>query len=304
VRILFIIFILVLFTGCAKNPVEEVNEAIDVALTYLSSEKCDEAIKVLENAGAQPSNAIYLQVLASAYACKANFDEIRFIAEDLEDIDPSTPANIFKSISVLSLSDESAADSAEYVAIRTGINLVLNSRSQTERTQKFGARKAGDLGLQGLILSMVNLGKFLNFYGNVDSAGNKGTNSCFIDYNDNRAQLLVGVSTGACTSDTSGHPDLDQTTTAGRRRLCEGLMLITNTIDILDNLDLSSSSTLSVLEDVSDQVNTFKTTAEAQGLGTLINMTSQAECETHLTTPAQLLDLEFLYALVFETGLQ
>lgn len=81
-------------------------------------------------------------------------------------------------------------------------------------------------------------------------------------------------------------------------------MLLTNTIDILDNIDLSNSSTLSKLEDISTQVNTFRTAASAAGLGTIINMTKQSDCETYLQTPAQLLDMEYFYALVFETGLQ
>jgi hypothetical protein len=134
--------------------------------------------------------------------------------------------------------------------------------------------------------------------------GGSGTNSCFLNYNDPRAQALTGVSTGACSSDTDGNADLDQSTAAGKRRICEGAMLLTNTIDILDNLDLSNSSTLSVLEDISSQVNSFKTAATAAGLGTIINMTSQSDCETFLQTPAQLLDMEYFYALVFDTGLQ
>jgi hypothetical protein len=191
------------------------------------------------------------------------------------------------------------------------INTILNSTTtvgQVARTTEFGTRKAGDLGVQALILNIVNLGKFLHYYGNVDTNGVKGsgsgTNSCFLNYNDPRAQALTGASTGACTVDNDGSLDLDQSTAAGKRRICEGAMLLTNTIDILDNLDLSNSSTLSKLEDVSAQVNTYKTAATAAGLGAIINMTSQSDCETYLQTPGQLLDMEFFYALVFDTGLQ
>ena len=308
--ILFLFFILML-ASCSKNPVEETNEAIDVALSLLSKGECDEALSVLNDAGNPGDNGIYLQVLASAHACKAGFDEIAFINDDLADMDTTSGSTILKSISVASLSDETAPDSADYVSIRTGIDTILNSTStvgQTARTSKFGVRKSGDMGVQALILSIVNLGKFLNYYGNVDATGVKGggtgTNNCFINYNDPRAQAVTGATTGACASDSDGHPDLDQATATGKRRICEGLMLVTNTLDILDNIDLSGASSLSKLEEVSAKVNTFKTAAVAAGLGTLINMTSQSQCETYINTPAQLLDMEYLYALVFETGLQ
>jgi len=307
VRTILILFILVLFTSCGKNKTEETREAIDVALTYLSSGECREAINVLEEVRGG-NDPVYLQVLASAYACLASFDEIRFIDHDLSNINSTSPGSILQSISVLELSPESEADSFAYSSVRSGINIVLNSKKQTERTAEFGSRKSGDMGVQALILSIVNFGKFLNYFGNVSATGVKGggsgTNSCFINYNDPRAQALTGISTGACTGDTDGHQELVQSTAVGKRRLCEGLMLITNIIDILNNIDLSHSSSLSVLEDVATQVNTYRTTAEAAGLGTLINMTSQKECETHLGTPAHLLDMEYLYALVFETGLQ
>lgn len=311
-RTFIYLFFILLFSSCAKNPVEEANEAIDVALTHLSNGKCDEALSVLEEIGNQPDNAVYLQVLTSAHACKAGFDEIAFVNEDLTSIDTTSGATILKTASVMSLSSDTEADSADFTSIKTAYNIILNSTSgdpsQVDRTTSFGVRKSGDMGVQALILNIVNLGKFLNYYWNVDATGVKGAgtgpNNCFIDYNDARAQGATGVSTGACVSDTDGHPDLDQTTANGRRRLCEGLMLVTNTLDILDNIDLSGSSSLSKLEDVSAKVNTFKTNAVAAGLGTLINMTSQSDCEAHIAVPAQLLDMEYLYALVFETGLQ
>jgi hypothetical protein len=211
----------------------------------------------------------------------------------------------------MSLSNDTAADAAGYANIKKAINTILNSTStigQVARTTQYGSRKAGDMGVQALILSIVNFGKFLHYYGNVDTNGVKGggssANSCFLNYNDPRAQAITGVGTGACTVDNDGSVDLDQTTAAGKRRICEGVMLLTNTIDILDNIDLSGSSTLSKLEDVSTQVNTYKTAATAAGLGTIINMKSQTACETFLNTPANLLDMEYFYALVLETGLQ
>lgn len=306
-------FILILSISCGKNTVQETAEAIDVALTHLSKDECDKAIEVLEEIKDHDDNAVYLQVLASAYACKADYNEISVVADDLSNLDASTPAAIMASLSTMSISNETAADSNDYVNIRAAIGILLNSTSgsptHSARVSKFGSRKAGDIGVQALLLNVANLGKFLNFYGNVNATGVKGggsnTNSCFLNYTDARAQGVVGGGvTGACTTNNDGHPDLDQTTDAGKRRLCEGLMLVTNVLDILDNLDLSGSEELSVLEDVSNQVSTFKSAAVAAGLSTLINMTSQSACVTAMGTASELNDMEYLYSLVFETGLQ
>lgn len=312
-RTYLIFFIIFLSVSCAKNPAEQASEAIDIALTYLSSGECDEAIDVLEEAKDQEDNAIYLQVLASAYACKADYDEIAVISDDLSGLDTTTPNSIMSSLATMTHSPETIADSADYVNLRLAINILLNSTTgspaHTARVTKFGPRKAGDMSVQALLLNVVNLGKFMNFYGNVNASGAKGggsnTNSCFLSYTDARAQgVATGPTGGACNAVNDGHPDLDQSTDEGKRRMCEGLMLVTNTLDILDNLELTGSDELSVLEDVSTQVNTFKAAAVAAGLSTLINMTSQSTCVTALNTPATLNDMEYLYALVFEAGLQ
>lgn len=306
-------FILILSISCGKNTVEETAEAIDVALTHLSKDECDKAIEVLEEIKDHDDNAVYLQVLASAYACKANYNETSVVANDLSNLNASTPSAVMASLSTMTIAAETIIDSSDYVNLRTAIGILLNttsgSPSHTARVAKFGSRKAGDMSVQALLLNVANLGKFLKLYGNVNVTGVKGggsnTNTCFLNYTDARAQGVVGGGvTGACNTNNDGHPDLDQSTDAGKRRLCEGLMLVTNVLDILDNLDFSGSSELSILEDVSNQVGSFKSAAVAAGLSNLINMTSQSACVTAMATASNLNDMEYLYSLVFETGLQ
>lgn len=311
-RTFLIIFILLITFSCGKNEVEKTDEAISVALTLLDLNKCDDAIDVLSEAGHQNNNGVYLQVLASAYACKAGFEEISFITANVTNIVTTNPEDILKSFASFSFSAESVTDSGHFTAIKNGINVLLNSTSgppsQTARTSKFGPRRAGDMGVQALLLNLANLGKFLRYYGDTNASGEKsagpGSNKCFLDYNDTGAQTLIAASqTGACDSITAGHPDLDQTTVAGRRRICEGLMLLTNSINILENIDFSSSSTLSVLQDVATQVGSFRTAAQAASLDDVINMTSQSVCETYAGNATNLLKIEYFYALVFEKGL-
>lgn len=312
VRTYLFFFILFISLSCSKKPAEEAAEAIDIALTHLGKEECDDAIKVLEDLDDMEDNAIYLQVLASAYACKAAYNEVA-VVDSLSNLVTTTPASVFKSIATMTYSMETSADSDDYVNLRRAINILLGSTSgapsHVSRVAKFGPRKAGDMSVQSLLLNITNFGKFLNYYGNVDTLGNKGqgsnTNVCFLDYTDSDAQsVIAGGAGGVCNNNTSGHPDLDLTTATGRRRVCEGLMLLTNVFDILDNLDLSSSDQLAALEEVSTQVDTYRAGAVAVGLGYLFDITSQSECETSMNTPANLADMEYLFALVFETGLQ
>jgi hypothetical protein len=319
VRSILTLSLLFFFFSCAQTTSEKVSQAIDVALTYLSKDKCQDAIDLLEGAGRQPNNAIYLQVLASAYACRATYSEINFISE-ITNIN-TTGAGFLKSLSILSLSHETQADSSSYSDIKTALNILLNDDgvtqpSQTNRVTVFGARKAGDLGPQILFMSIVELGKFLNYYGNVDAAGNKGagpgTSTCFVGYTAANPNTYINGGTnpgGACKSGQRvGNPDLSLAVGAlsvTKRRMCEGLVLITNIIDIINNINLAGNSSTSQLASLASVVNTFKSQAIGfdATLSTLLSTTSQKQCESIVAVSADFDRLQYIYALLFETGL-
>lgn len=326
-RLLLILFSLILFASCAKKPADEVDEAIDIALTYLSSNKCAAAIDVLEDVGRDAENPIYLQVLASAYACKAGFSEVVFLSSEFSKIQTGA-ATFMKSLTTITYSSETEADSAEYLALREGLDILLNvdsaQPSQVARELKYGTRKAGDMGVQALLLSLTQLGKFLDFYGNVDSLGNKGAgaasvdeqtatpSTCFVEYTGADAIAFLGLGGGGVCNDLGvddGHPNMlfapagDLVIT--KRRMCEGLMLVTNIIDILDNLTLPAGSDLANLNSVTTSINTIKTgiIAADPALETLITTTSQTTCETLVAGAAEFDNLQYIYALLFEVGL-
>ncbi|MGE3611528.1 MAG: hypothetical protein AB7I27_18195 [Bacteriovoracaceae bacterium] len=315
---IWIVLLSLILLGCAKTPEEKVNEAIDVAQTYLSSNECQKAIDLLEEVGRQTDDPIYLQVLASAYACRADYEEISFIVSDVTTISSSNPG-FLKSLTKMTMAQETAADSDEYTDILTALNLLLDTNSSSTqpshsaRVNLFGKRKAQDMDVQILLLSIAQLGKFLHYYGNVNSSGVKGGgsagNTCFLSYTDATAQSLVQLgTTGACTGTTNGHTDLayGANLTKAKRRMCEALILVTNIIDILNGLDLSSNSNLSSLESVSTTINTIKTSVVTTypSLATLLDTTSQSTCETLMSNATQFNNMEILFALIFEVGLQ
>jgi hypothetical protein len=305
-RGLISIFIILFgFVGCAQRSGEDIHEAIDLAQTLLTNEKCDEAIKVLEDVGPANSDAVYLQVLGSAYACKASVKTVNFIANDLPLVNSATFMN---SISILSLSPEIVADSVPYTNLRRALGILQNTDKQTARLTKFGVRKSGDLGVEILLYSVIQLGKFLHFYGNVNSLGAKGggttnTNTCFLNYTYPPAiSVVTSGGTGACTVSNNGHPNM--TGAALARRLCEGSTLVANIVDVIKNIDLSGSPQLSDLEDINTTVDSYRADADAAGVGHLIDITSQSECETLIANPSEMNNMQLYYATVFEVGLQ
>jgi hypothetical protein len=325
---LLLIFILFMLASCAKNSAEEEFSAIDQALTLLSQDECDKAIDIMEDIGRRRNNPVYLQVLASAYACRASFNEIAFLADDLQAVDTDA-ANFMKSLSILSLSYESTANSAQFQDLNEALDILLNvdgnQPSQAAREAKYGPRKAGDMGIQALFLSIVQLGKFLNFYGNVNSVGAKGLggantdeqgadqSECFLPYTDATAIAYINAlpATNACddfSGGDNGHPEMSfaaanlETT---KTRMCQGLMLVTNIIDILSNITIPQNETTDNLDEIATLSANFKTTITSADpdLAVLLDTTSQSACEALLDTPAEFSNMQMIYAMLFESGL-
>lgn len=305
-------------------------EAIDIAQSLLSQGECQKAIDLLEDVGRDLKNPIYLQVLASGYACRAGFDEITFFSQDIPVLD-ITAAGFLNSLTQFSTSAETEADSETYKDLRIAINILLEIKegeapSQADRNTTFGKRRAGDMGSQYLFLALAQLGKFLHFYGNVNAAGNKGlgaagvdeqgatASTCFVDYEaatDAAAYVDLGTSPGGICDDTTvdiGHPDLSFAVASidtSKRRMCEGLMLFTNIVDVLKNIDLSSNTSLGNITQLMTLLDTFESsvTTVDPGLQTLYDMTSQADCESYVSNQANFERLQLMYAVLFETGL-
>lgn len=297
-----LIFCLLVVSSCGNNPEEEAYQGIDQALTLLSEEKCAEAIKILEDLEDQDENPVWIKTLASAYACKAGFNMIKFVDDDIDAIDET---RLFASISDLSYSDETSTDSAAYLAMKESLNILGRSDfKQATRNADFGRRHGEDMGVQVLIYSIMQFGKYLNWYGNVDATGKKGagtnTNSCYLNYSYAPAVAAVGSNpvTNACQSVNDGHPDISGGNLIPR--MCEGLTLMTNIIDTIHGIDLSTSSTLSALEDIVAEVDSYRTAADAAGVGYLLDVTSPEACETLLANAADRNNAELLFALVLE----
>ena len=72
-----------MLVSCGNNPEEAAVVGIDQALTLLTNGKCTEAIEILEDLEDQDENPVWIKTLASAYACKASINVIRFADNDI-----------------------------------------------------------------------------------------------------------------------------------------------------------------------------------------------------------------------------
>ncbi|MCK5073140.1 MAG: hypothetical protein KAQ98_06905 [Bacteriovoracaceae bacterium] len=234
ITIIFNLFVFsVLLLGCgSKSDDDVVEDAILHANILLSSRKCDEAIECLELIGRRQKNAMYLKTLASAYACKAGFDEPTLFATDF----PKLTTNIvwgsftnFTSSAVIKKSNAIAMNSmfeAIDILLYAGGILKTTEPTSDERSNYFLASDALDINIQLMYMSMAAIGTFVRYYGNA-SAGVKGGgtygNNCFINYKNAINLNTLGVTIeafinanpfpagNACNSkpDDDGHPDLE-----------------------------------------------------------------------------------------------
>ena len=305
------------FTACSKSSDQNVIDEVDKALDALSQEtpKCQSAIDILEKLGRQNKDPRYLQTLASAYACRGGFDELTLFNE-VGSI--NSTFNLFLgSLAKISISSEAAADSDRFKDLQTAIDIILYAGSKTTPsalTQEsiFGHRQGSNMNLQALYMILIQLGRFSRWYGNADATGVKGTgtsgSTCFMDYTDATAGVTATSQGGgnACTTTNAGHPNLRYATVTAavaQKRLCQGVMLVNNLVDILANTQLSSNSSLG---DISQIYADIKPYIDAAGLlhpqmPAFIAGPSQSSCQT--TVAADDTVLQRYFGALFEGGM-
>lgn len=319
---LFLLLLIGTLFSCAKTEEEEIRSAIAEAKYHLNSMDCSKAEAALEEVDFQEDNADYISVYASMQACSAGFKVLDFLFGG--NIDNINSSSLIESLAGFTTSNETAADSTNYTALQNAITTLLNydgedQPSTTARNSKFGVSKSGDLSLQALYMIFVQMGKFFALYGNADETGAKGQgssgNSCIFSYTTSDAVEWINNTTpGSCVAATGneGSSLLETPETAAdiKRRLCEGIVLYNNMIDILTNVTLPGSDELGDVSNIQSALTQLMTSAELAETGTyndgpatgqnaiatLKNITGQDECE------AEELDrIEKWYAIFFET---
>ncbi len=318
---LFRIVMLALLGGavaCSASKEETVVNAIDTALYHLSqnSPQCQKAIDALEDVSGQDSNPRYVQTLASAYACRGGFSELTLFDE----IDTIDSDNFLPSLAQLTTSAQNEAQSDEFNDLQTAIDLILYSGDRTSPSaltmlSTFGNRHGTNLNLQAAYMIIVQLGRYVRWYGNTDAAGVKGGgaqgNTCFFDYDSTGIPTPLSIATSygggnACTGAGQGSASLDYggvTAAVAKTRMCQGIILVNNLLDILENTTLSNNDALGDIREIYDDIQPFITAAAVldPGMPALIETLAQVDCETIATSSDRTPQLYL--ASLFEGGL-
>lgn len=306
-------FLFILFS-CGKTEEQVCVDNKQEAKYYLTKSQCSKAFKVLNNT-CESDDSEYIALVASAYGCQANYSELDFLDLDVSSINS---ASLLSSLASLSSSNETQADSTEYVALQNAIQTILTSTSgnpsAAQRNTTFGSEGGTNLNFQALFMITVQLGKFFAYYGNADAGGSKGSgalgNTCIYSYTYADAVSWITTDspgTGSCVNATGGEgsDDLENPVAASeiKTRLCEGIILFNNFMDILGNVDLSDSiyGDLSSVEAVVNTLYTFQIAQEnlyysTTHISTVRSVRLQSDCEA-LTNE----QIEKYYAIFFES---
>lgn len=322
----FFIACLMLSVSCGKSKDQEIKDAILGANNYLSQKNCQPAIDLLEGMGRQNTNASYLKVLASAYACKAGYSSVAYAGgpgSDVEKTTMPTPLGGMTtySTSLVTLTSPLSSDE-KFQALQTAIDILLyaggisstTEPTSSERAKHFSLNQAGDINTELLFMMMVQAGRMMKVYGNTDIGGVKGNgtttnNHCFTDYSGATLAVINAVPSlpGACKVINNPHPELAPTVSATllRKRLCQGVVLMNSIIDVLPSVVATAGGgSIDDIKDITTNINTYKTLAityDAAAATTALVM-SQANCESDSAiTPST---LAAYYALVFEGSVQ
>lgn len=321
-RISFIVCVCLLNWSCGKTKAEKIDDAILNAKILLTTRKCQEAINVLETFGRDKKHTKYLQTLASAYACKGGYSSIIFWGTNLEKID-SNKSKFLGSLTKFSTSVMTAPADAEYSNLQEAINILLyaggiENPSADERATIFSNDEAQDINVQNLYMLISQLGKYVFYYGNANpTTGVKGTgseangnpnnlsNGCFYNYDPSNAVLLAAItlarannSLGSCTTLATGHeklPALPNKTTV--TRMCQGVVLFNNLLDILSNTTIPGSGL--ALTTLKNSIATV--CSNISGGGDICTVKAQSACETNFATVPQTDSLQLYFFFIFET---
>lgn len=300
-----LLVILFILTSCGLSKQEEIDDAITVAHQLLTSKKCSEAIATLNGVGRQETNADWLRAYASAYACLANWSVVNFFADDLDSISSADQDAILGITAAFDQAVMTSPTDSHYTNLLTAVNTLLyaggiSSPSSASRKTVLTSSEVNNIDVQNLYMILNQIGQYARYYGNTNSAGTKGagtqSNSCYINYTDANAQAIVAIGGGSCSVFNDGNTDL----TGNRERLCQGVVLFNNFLDILASVSLAGSDNAGSLEDLVDEIDDL-CAGSALDMGGTCTIKSQSTCVANANANLNIEHLERYFAVVWES---
>ena len=218
----------------------------------LTDRNCDEALQITANlntSGTRSEDPDFLYLRSSAYACKSNYDDLRFFTENFPRINDINNDS-FHFVLASFYNAENNPNSEEYRYLSNAIDTLLypgntNIVSFASREELFGERIAHNFNTQTLYMLLTKLGRYVRYYGNmgtndnnqlVKGLGNQG-NICFTDYTETLSQNLRTSSltnTNPCNGNAVGHPDMQASAENRIRIMCEGITMLNTVFEIIN----------------------------------------------------------------------
>lgn len=311
-KIIFSFILIFVLTSCGGSVTEEEANNILKAQLALTNEDCSTAVDILEGMGRKTDNLDYIQTLSSAYACYTDFRETTFWTSDLANIDASSTVNLFKSFVTFSTSATmtSATDSRHSNLVTANEVLLLaggalTTSSHSNRLAIYGETGAQNINLQSLFMMLAQMGKYLQYYGNGNiSTGSKGggnpngaTNNCFYQYTGDARTLLGTITATPCVQDEAGSTDLTGVGTTTQSRMCQGIVLFNNIVNVVANTNFPSNG--GDLSSISGQVSSLVTECEnaltaAGKANDICSTRDQSSCETIAAGDFDIIQLFFV----------
>lgn len=293
-RFLIGLLIIMGLSACGADEEQKVDDAIDIALSYLTTGDCQRAINVLEDVGRQPEHYRYVKTLATAYACRGGYLTTKFFEDDLAKVNPAPATGaLLNTFALFSTSSSmESSDDPDYEDLLEAINILLfaggittdKNPTSARRLNYFSAEQVSNMNMLLLYLSFVELGKYVYFYGSANAAGVKGAktgavNSCFLNYTGDggagsitltggvaNLDLYLAANGGACgstgtdaTSTDLGNPFLGSEGNLNISRVCQGVVLLNTFLDSLANVvDQLSGADFGSLDGAKSAIDTLK----------------------------------------------
>lgn len=277
VNISTLILPLIFLFSCGQSADEKVAEAILSANIHLNDGYCDRAINELTAIGNHSTNSNYVKALASAYACRGGYNSSTFVTEDITLF--SNPAVIGGTAKFSTSGSMDAPDNDDFDDIQLAIEALLyaggldkdKDPTLTRRSEKFEEAELKEINTFLMYLLMVNLGKYIRFYGNSSDTGVKGSGSnlnsskCFFKYDSNikldpldPLDPLTAVNlqdfldapgslTGACSKGDAGHLSLGEVGSEEQGRMCQGVILLNNFLHVFPNVIAGFSGSIEAI---------------------------------------------------------
>jgi len=310
-KILALFFLSLLISACGSDS-EKVQNAIDEANFLLNQENCTGARKVLDEVGYQRNNARYIAVYSTTYACEANFTTVNFFANDLGDLNTTT-GGIFGSLASFSTSSlMTSAEDLDFTKLQQAINTILYSGGQSDsasstRIGLFGATQAAALHTQAVYMVLVNLGRWLRYHGNANASGAKGlgtnteNNKCLFAYDTGDTDILAALTVLNGNGNECNQNNATATTDMTKEKLCNGIVLFNNFIDIIINITFSGSNS-GGLNNLGAAFDNLCTDLSIPADQCLISLKDLDTCKAVADDAAGFINLQLYSILVFESN--